>query len=76
MRYLLKVGPANEFLRDTLGGADESLLVVIRTQNLLVLQIGNATIAIIFPAEFDRYIRQCILTDVCSRPYSTRSCHA
>ena len=67
MRYLLKVGPANEFLRDTLGGADESLLVVIRTQNLLVLEIGKATIAITYPAEFDGYIQQCILTDVYSR---------
>ena len=67
MRYLLKFGPTNESLGDTLGGADESLLVVIRTQNLLVLEIGKATIAIIFPAEFNGYIRQCILTDVCSR---------
>ena len=67
MRYLLKFGPVNESLRDTLGDADESLLVVIRTQNLLVLEIGKATIAIIFSTEFDGYIRQCILTDVCSR---------
>lgn len=67
MRYLLKCGPANESLRDTLGGANESILVVIRTQNLLVLEIGKATIAITYPAEFDGYIRQCILTDVCSR---------
>jgi hypothetical protein len=67
MRYLLKFGPANESLRDTLGGADESLLVVIRTQNLLVLEISKATIAITYPAEFDGYIRQCILTDVYSR---------
>jgi hypothetical protein len=67
MRYLLKCGPAYESLRDTLGGADESLLVVIRTQNLLVLEIGKVTIAITYPAEFDGYIRQCILTDVCSR---------
>lgn len=67
MRYLLKFGPANESLGDTLGGADESLLVVIRTQNLLVLEIGKAMIAITYPAEFDGYIRQCILTDVYSR---------
>ena len=67
MRYLLKLGPANESLRDTLGDADNSLLVVIRTQNLLVLEIGNATIAITYPAESDGYIRQCILTDVYSR---------
>jgi hypothetical protein len=64
MRYLMKFGPANESLRDTLGGANESLLVVIRTQNLLVLEIGKATIAITYSAEFNGYIQQCILTDI------------
>lgn len=67
VRYLLKFGPANESLRDTLGGSDESLQVVTRTQNLWVLEIGKATIGITYPAEFDGYIRKYILTDVYSR---------
>jgi hypothetical protein len=45
VRYLLKCGPANESLEDTLDGADQPLLLLIRMQNLSVPGVDKASIA-------------------------------
>jgi hypothetical protein len=45
VRYLLKCGPANESLEDTLDHADQTLPLLIRTQILSVLGVDEASIA-------------------------------